>query len=112
MLAATGLVAQGIGQRFDYVPVRLAAGRFPADMAALNAALPAGARGAVVLGTFANLSSYLAGLDIPPNSGPVVAVRQLRGDATRFVVVLAARVEADLPLAATAFALQRMPWPN
>ena len=112
VLAATGLVAQGIGQRFDYVPVRLAAGRFPADMAALNAALPAGARGAVVLGTFANLSSYLAGLNIPPNSGPVVAVRQLRGDATRFVVVLAARVEADLPLAATAFAMQRMPWPD
>lgn len=112
VLTAAGLVAQGVGQRFDYVPVRLATGRFPADMAALSAALPAGARGAVVVGTFANLSSYLAGLGIPADSGPVVAVRQLRGDATRFVLVLAARVEADLPVAATAFAIQRMHWPD
>lgn len=112
LLSAMGLVAQGIGQRYDYVPVRLSSGRFPADMAALGAQMPAGSRGAVLLGTFGSLASYLAGLGIAPQSGPVAAVRALPNDPTRFVLVLAAREEAELPLVAAAFAMQRMPWPD
>lgn len=112
VLSAMGLAAQGIGLRYDYVPARLTSGRWPTDPAALGAALPAGARGAVLLGTLAELSPYLAGLKIPADSGPLVAVRPLPGDATRFALLLAAPTEAELPLAAAAFALQRMPWPD
>lgn len=112
VMSAMGLVAQGVGQRFDYVPVRIASGRYPADMAALGSALPQGSRGAVVLGTFEQLRSYLAGLGIPADSGPVAAVRALPADPTRFAFILAARNEADLSLVAGAFAMQRMPWPD
>ena len=112
MLSAMGLVAQGIGERFDYVPVRLATARFPPALAALGSTLPAGARGAVVIGTFEQLESYLQGMPIPAGSGPVAALRQLPGDAARFVLVLAAQKEEDLPVVATALAMQRMPWPD
>ena len=111
VLRAAGLVAQGLGHRYDYVPVRIGTGRFPASLAALGAALPAGARSAVVMGTFGQLGSYLEGLGLPTDAGPVVAVRTLPDDPTRFVVILAAATEADLPVAATAFAMRRMPWP-
>lgn len=112
VLSAMGLVAQGIGQRFDYVPVRLTSGRFPPSLAALGGTLPAGARVAVVLGTVDQLGSYLAGLSIPAGAGGVVAIRPLPGDPTRAVVVLAAPKEADLPIVASAFAMRRMPWPD
>jgi hypothetical protein len=111
VLAAQSLVAQGVGQRYDYAPVRLESGRFPAQLAALGASLPAGARGAVVVGRFDQVGSYLEGLGVPADAGPVAALRALPGDATRFVLVLAAAKDADLPVAATAFAMQRLPWP-
>ncbi|ART53318.1 hypothetical protein CBP34_18875 [Acidovorax carolinensis] len=112
VLSAAGLVAQGVGHRYDYVPVRISSARFPPALAQLGAALPAQARVGVVLGTFAQLATYLQGLGVPTDAGPVVAVRALPEDPTRFVVMLAAATEADLPVAATAFALQRMPWPG
>jgi hypothetical protein len=112
VLSASGLVAQGVGHRHDYVPVRIASARFPSAFAQLGAALPPKARTGVVLGTFTELASYLQGLGVPTDSGPVVAVRALPEDPTRFVVILAAATEAELPIAATAFALQRMPWPG
>jgi hypothetical protein len=106
------LVAQGIGHRYDYVPVRLSTARFPAAPAQLGTTLPAQARAAVVLGNFDSLGAYLQGLGAPTDSGPVVAIRTLPEDPTRFVVILAAATEAELPIAATAFAMQRMPWPG
>lgn len=112
LLGALALVAQGIGQRYDFVPVRLAAGRFPTDIAALGHALPAGSEGAVLLGTFDQLRSYLAGLSIPQEAGPVVALRALPGDPHRYVLVLAAQTEAELERVAGAFAMERMPWPD
>lgn len=112
VLSAMGLVAQGIGQRFDFVPVRIASGRVPTTPALLAAALPAGVRGAVVLGTFDRLAAYLEGLPIVAASAPVMALRRLPGDGTRFVLVLATQKEADLPVVATAFAMGRMPWPD
>lgn len=112
VLSAAGLVAQGIGHRYDYVPVRLSTARFPAAPAQLGTTLPAQARAAVVLGTFDSLGAYLQGLGAPTDSGPVVAIRTLPEDPTRFVVILAAATEAELPIAATAFAMQRMPWPG
>lgn len=112
VLRASGLVAQGVGHRHDFVPVRISSARFPPALAQLGAAFPAKARTGVVLGTFAELASYLQGLGAPTDAGPVVAVRTLPEDPTRFAVILAAATEAELPVAATAFALQRMPWPG
>lgn len=109
IVSAAGLVAQGIGQRYDYVPVRLDSGRYPADPAAL--VLPERARGAVLLGTRAALAPYLDGLDIPADAGPVAAIRSLPGDPTRFLLLFAAATDRELPTAATAFALSRLPWP-
>jgi len=112
VLTAAGLIAQGVGQRYDYVPVRMTSGRFPAELSQLGAAMPEGARAALVLGTFASLASYLTGWNIPTDAGPVVAIRPLPEDPTRFAVVLAAATPDELPLAAAAFAMQRMPWPG
>lgn len=111
VLRAAGLVAQGIGHRYDYVPVRLSTGRFPQQLAALGAAMAPQARAAVVVGTFAALGSYLEGMNVATDAGPVAAVRALPGDPHRYVVVLAAATEAELPVAASAFAMRRMPWP-
>lgn len=109
-LQAMGLIAQGVGLRYDFVPVRLTAGRVnPASLAAT--ALPAGARGAVVLGTFDELAPLLQGLAVPRDDGPVLALRAFPGDANRFLLLVAAARIDDLPTAAAAFAMQRMPWP-
>lgn len=112
VLAAMGLVAQGIGQYFDYVPVRIASGRLPPTLAALGAALAPGARGAVVLGTFEQVAEHLRGVPFSADAGPLAALRPIPGDATRFALVLAAHTEAELALVATAFAMPRMPWPD
>ncbi|WP_157271546.1 cellulose biosynthesis cyclic di-GMP-binding regulatory protein BcsB [Azohydromonas aeria] len=112
LLPALGLVAQGVGHRYDYLPVRIAAGRLPARLEELAARLPPGARGAVALGTTAQMAPLLAGLGLPADAGAVAALRTLPGDATRFLLVLAGPDAAALERVARAFAMPRLPWPD
>jgi hypothetical protein len=111
-LSALGLVAQGVGQRYDYVPVALTQGRLPEDPGAIAAALPADAPGAVVLGRFESLAPLLAGLGVPTDRGPVAVLRPVPGAPARFLLILAAGSDAELATPASAFAMQRYPWPD
>lgn len=112
MLSALALVAQGIGQRYDYVPVRITTARLPSQPASVAGMFPPEARGAVVLGTFEQLGPYLSGMNIPADAGPVAVLRTLPGDPFRYLLLLTAANEADVAVAAAAFALPRMPWPD
>lgn len=111
MLTALNLVAQGVGQRLDYVPVQLRTGRLPPGLASLATSLPADAPGIIVAGRFADLASVLPP-NVPRNRGPIVSLQHVPGDDTRFMVVFAAETEQDLRLAAAAFAMPAMPWPD
>jgi hypothetical protein len=109
---ALGIAAQGLGRRYGNVPVTLRHGMLPDNPGKLGAVLPADARGAVMIGTFDKLAAYLEGLALPENAGPIIAVRPLPGDPTRFVLLMAAENEADLDRVATAFAMPGMQWPD
>ena len=112
LLMAMGLVAQAVGHRFDHVPVRLVSARLPADPARLGELLPPGASGAIVLGTVDELLPLLGGQGLPKVQGAFALLRAVPGDATRFMLVLAAREHKDLPMIAAALAMPRLPWPD
>jgi hypothetical protein len=112
LLPALSLVAQGIGQRYDYLPVRVTSARLPAQLDAVAAQLPAGARGAVAVGLLPQMAPLLAGLELPREGGPGAVLRRLPGDESRFLLVLAAPDAAGLEQVARAFAMPRMPWPD
>lgn len=111
-LQAAGLVAQGVGLRYAYVPVRMQAAALPQDMASA-ATLDSAARGVVVIATRADLAArgLLRDLDLPADAGPLVAVQPLPGDARRFMLVFTADRDEDLPAVASTFAMPRMSWP-
>ena len=112
MVQALGLVAQGIGQRYDYVPVSLLHQRLPQSPADLAATATPQAKGVVILGTLANLRPYLADMDIPAEHEAILALRPFPGNPARFMLILAAKTEAQLVDVARAFSVQQVPWPN
>ena len=111
-ISAMGLIAQGVGDRYDTLPVSLTQRQLPASLAELSRGIPEGSRGVVLLGTYAALGSYLKDLDVPQKSSPVIAIRALPNDPTRFVLVLAAETDTELVNVATAFAMRQVPWPD
>ncbi|MFT3858256.1 MAG: cellulose biosynthesis cyclic di-GMP-binding regulatory protein BcsB [Aquabacterium sp.] len=112
LLTAMGLVAQAVGQRYDYVPVRLTSARLPTDAAALKDALPPEAPGAIVLGTIDELRPLLGEQALPQVEGGIALLRAWPGDDTRFLLMLVARQHKDLPMMAAALAMPRLPWPD
>ncbi len=108
--AAMGLVAQGVGQRYEYVPVKLTHGRLPLDPAAVTHQIPAQAKGAIAMGTFKELEGLLTDTTFPRSGPPVVAIRAMPNSPERFLLIFAAQSHAELRMAATAFALPRFPW--
>lgn len=111
-VAAMGLLAQGVAGFYDFVPVRISHDVYPLEAHNLLGQFPADSRTAVVMGSFANLGSYLQGLNIGKQDKPVIAVRAMPGDPTRQLVILAANNGKDLKKLATAFALRGLPWPD
>lgn len=111
-LSALGLIAQGVGNRYKRLPVSLRHQLLPKDPASLVRELPDQGRGLILLGTFSNLDAYLEALEIPEQSAPLIAVRALPNDPTKFVLVMAAESEAELASVAAAFAMRQVPWPD
>lgn len=109
---AMGLIAQGVGDRYDQLPVMLRHAQFPASPTDLSRRMPEGSRGVILVGTYAALGPYLKELDVPQESSPLIAVRALPNDPTRFALVLAAETDAELLNVATAFAMRQVPWPD
>lgn len=111
-IKALGVAAQGVGRRYGDVPVSIVYETLPEDPNRLAALMPNGARGAIIMGTFAKMAPYLTELGLPANAGPVIAVRPLPGDATRFMLIMAAENASKLAEAASAFSLPGLPWPD
>jgi len=111
-MQALGLVAQGVGHRYDYVPARLVHRRLPAVPQELSSQVDPSSSGAVVLGTFAQLAPYLAGSGISSGTEPIIAVRPFPGDATRFLLILAGKNDEQLIEVAKAFSIRQVPWPD
>jgi hypothetical protein len=109
---ALGITAQGLARRYGDVPVKIVYDTLPANPANLASLLPGETRGAIVMGTFAKMAPYLAGLNLPTKPGPIIAVRPMPGDSTRFMLVMAADDAAQLAEVATAFSVPGMPWPD
>lgn len=109
-IRALGLIAQGIGERYGTVPVSIEHGEFPKEVQNVGALIPADSRVAVVLGTFDALGSYLDGVNKGKDS--IIAIRRISGDPDKFLVILAAENQAQLPSIATAFAVRGVPWPE
>lgn len=109
---AMGLVAQGVGQRYDFVPVELRHRKLPVGTETLSSAIDEESRVAVIIGTFEQLKGATAGMDFPRDSGPVIAIKTLPGDITRYAVMLMGANGEEMVSAASAFAIQRVPWPD
>ncbi|WP_194725064.1 cellulose biosynthesis cyclic di-GMP-binding regulatory protein BcsB [Noviherbaspirillum malthae] len=111
-LTAMGIVAQGIGRRYGDVPVTLRHGTFPPTPETLTTEMAGDTRGAVLVGTFDSLAHYFEGMNLPDRPGPVIAVKSLPGDPSRFLLIMAAANEADLKAVASAFSMPGLPWPD
>jgi len=111
-MQALGLVAQGVGQRYEYVPVSLLHRRLPAQPRDLATQVDPSSNGAVVLGTFAQLAPFLASIGLKAGSEPMIAVRPFPNDPTRFVLILAANTDEQLIEVAKAFSVRQVPWPD
>ncbi len=111
-MQALGLVAQGIGQRYEYVPVSLMHRRLPPIPRELAAQVDPSSGGAVILGTFAQLAPYLTGIETGASTEPMIAVRPFPGDPTRFLLIMAANNDEQLIEVAKAFSVRQVPWPD
>ena len=109
---ALGITAQGLARRYGDVPINIVYGTLPANPGDLASFLPKDTPGAIVMGTFSQMAPYLAALNLPAKPGPIIAVRPLPGDPTRFMLIMAAENAAGLAAAATAFSVPGMPWPD
>jgi len=111
-LGALSFVAQGIGQRYSFVPARLLKLDLPADVQALDSLMPKRSRTAVVLATFDTAKALLGNLDFPTNQGPIMAVRTLPNNQARYMLLLLGKDDIELSQAASAFAITGVPWPD
>lgn len=112
LIGALGLIAQGIGQRYDYVPVNLQLHALPASLTGILDTLPADAPAGVMIATFDELESMGFTHEYPRDRGPIIAVRALPGSGSSYVVLLMGEFLGDITAAAQAFAILNMPWPD
>ncbi len=111
-LGALNYVAQGIGQRFSFVPARLLKLDIPADAQTLDSVMPKRSRTAVVLATFDAAKALLGHLDFPTDQGPIVAVKTLPNNQARYMLLLLGKDDNEVSQAASAFAITGVPWPD
>lgn len=111
-LGALNYVAQGIGQRFSFVPARLLKLDIPADAQTLDSVMPKRSRTAVVLATFDTAKALLGHLDFPTDQGPIVAVKTLPNNQARYMLLLLGKDDNEVSQAASAFAITGVPWPD
>lgn len=111
-LKALGIVAQGVGRWYGDAPVSVRHAVLPSDPAALTDIVPAETRGAILVGTFAKLSRYLDGVNLPDRQHAAIAIRPFPGDPKRFLLMMLAPDDSSLSKAATVFNMPSMPWPD
>ncbi|HEY0562697.1 MAG TPA: cellulose biosynthesis cyclic di-GMP-binding regulatory protein BcsB [Methylophilus sp.] len=111
-VSALSYVAQGVGQRYSFVPTRMLKLDAPNSLQALSAAMPAHSRAAVMLATFDEIKPLLQTVDFPTNQGPIIAIKSLPNHHARYIVFLLGKDAAEVKRAAAAFAITGVPWPD
>lgn len=111
-IGALNFVAQGIGHRYSFVPVRLLKLDLPKSAEELDALMPKTSRSALVLATFDTIKPFLKEFDIPTNQGPIIAVKTLPNNSARYVVYILGKNTQEINQAASAFAILGIPWPE
>jgi hypothetical protein len=112
VMPALGLVAQGIGQRYSFLPVSIEQARAEPNWTDLEKAVPAGSQNAVLVATFAQLQGLLADASLPTNRGPLLALHPFSSDPSRLILLVAAADASQLANAATLFAMPQVPLPH
>lgn len=109
-LGVMGLIAQGIGSRYDFIPVSIQQSKFPKLMSQFEPA--SDSHVSVLLGTHAALGDYLRGDPIALSGKPMIAVKKNPFNERHFFIILAGENNAEMHELATAFALKGVPWPE
>lgn len=110
-LSALGLIAQGIGQRYDFLPATISHEALDSNSDTLTEGA-SDERVTVVMATFDELESLGFTHSYPTDQGPVIAIKTLPGDIERYGLFIIGKNTGDLHKAASAFALLKAPWPN
>lgn len=103
-LQAMSAIAQGVSLRYEYVPIKVYAGRY-------QGVWPSNGQ-VVLVGTRAQLKPWLVDLNVPQNDKPILAIRSLPGDSSRTLLLLAANDDGEVQRLAQAFAMRELPLPN
>lgn len=111
-LGALNHVAQGIGQRYSFVPARLLKLDLPSNVQTLDSVMPKRSRTAVILATFDTAKALLGKLDFPTDQGPIVALQTLPNNQARYILLLLGKDDNEVAKAASAFAITGVPWPD
>lgn len=104
--------AQGVARRFNYLPVNFSvlsldqAGHSPVAQGAET--LPTAA---LLIGNYAALTPYLAGLNLSNTETPRLIVRRFDAAPARYLVILVANTIAEQQQLALRFALTELPLP-
>lgn len=109
-LSALSLVAQGIGQRYDFAPVIIQHGIFPSEITNFSTANKEQVN--VLIGTHESLKDYLNDVPILKSKKPLIAIKTLPGEEHQYLVILATNTPEQLRELATVFALKGVPWPE
>jgi hypothetical protein len=112
VMPALGLVAQGIGQRYSFLPVAILQARAAANWSDIEAAVSPASRNAVLVATFAQMAGLLSDASFPTNQGPLLALHSFGSDPSRSILVIAAADGAQLANVATLFAMPQVPLPH
>jgi hypothetical protein len=111
LLATLGHVAQGVAQRYDFVPIMLTHQVLPDSLGQLKKQMGE-ASVAIVTGNKTELQKLLDLSDYEQRKGPGIAIQQLDGKQKKYLVLLFADDDAGLRNVARAFAIPSIPWPD
>lgn len=112
-LSALGLIAQSIGQRFDFMPVTIKHSSLEDSFRALTEGRnDANDRVFVALATFDDMERLGFSHDYPTDQGPIIALEAFPGKIERYGLLIIGNNSKELKSAASAFALLKAPWPN
>ncbi len=111
-IAALGYLAQGIGQRYDYIPTRIHHQDLPTSTSLLSWQGADSQRVAIMMGRFDVLAKYLDVAEYQLAGGPVLALQTLPGQPSRYLLLVMGDTDEQVRKAAASFAIPAVPWPN
>lgn len=111
-LAALSFVAQGIGQRYDYIPTRIQHQPLPESQQSISWPMVDSQRVGIMLGRFDELAEHVDVAKYQQADGPVLALKTLPGLPARYLLLVMGKTDTEVRQAAASFAIPGVPWPN